>query len=120
MKDDISQQQKALIQTSYLYMSRGILRNSRLQFALHLVHKMFPKYITDEVCYFHNIMVERSMIKFTFQEWKLFLGSSAHLNKEDTGGIPLWIPDQHKTKVKMLLVKYVGFAVIAKTILFIF
>lgn len=88
MKDDIEQQQKTLIQILYQYMSRGILRSSRLEFALHVVHKMYPKQISNE-------------------EWKLFLGSATHLNRDDTGGIPLWIPDQNKTNAKMFQVTFI-------------
>lgn len=49
VQQDIEQQQRTLIQTLYQYMSRGMFRNFRLEFALHLVHKMYSKHITDEV-----------------------------------------------------------------------
>lgn len=52
IRDATDQQQKILIQTLYQYMSKGILRNWRVEFALHLVHKMYPNHITDEVCIF--------------------------------------------------------------------
>lgn len=83
-------------------MSRGILRNCRLEFALHVVHKMYPKQITHEVCSFNKSQSVPKMIDF--KEWKLFLGNAAHFNREDTGGIPLWIPDQYKTNAKMFQV----------------
>lgn len=67
-------------------MSRGLFRNSRLEFALHVVHKMYPKQINEE-------------------EWNLFLGNAAHLNREDMGSVPLWIPEQNRSNVKAFQVK---------------
>lgn len=66
-------------------MSRGIFKKDRMKFALHLVHKIYPKQIGD-------------------QEWNVFLGNAlSSLKREEE--ISPWIPDHSKQKIHTIQVR---------------
>lgn len=65
-------------------MSRGIFKKDRMKFALHLIHKVYPKQINE-------------------QEWNMFLGNAlSNLKREEE--IPPWIPDHSKQKIQTIQV----------------
>lgn len=54
-------------------MSRGIFKNDRMSFALHLIYKMFPQEIP-------------------VNEWNIFMGHSNAKNDAEISDLPSWIP----------------------------
>lgn len=48
-KQKFADSRRSLIQALYHFMGRGIFKSDRIKFVMHLVHKMFPEQIPDEV-----------------------------------------------------------------------
>ncbi|KAL1506398.1 hypothetical protein ABEB36_005769 [Hypothenemus hampei] len=71
-QEDANLQKNQLFKTVYNYMSRGMFKNTRLYFLLHLVYKTLPNAISQN-------------------EMSVFLGTSFS-NDVDSDNIPPWIP----------------------------
>lgn len=69
-------QKRHLLQTVYNYMSRGMFKNDRLSFFVHLVGRMYPNAIVSE---------EMSV----FLENTVYQRSSA----TEASDFPVWIPE---------------------------
>ncbi|XP_018579489.1 cytoplasmic dynein 2 heavy chain 1 [Anoplophora glabripennis] len=82
LENNLELQKKHLLDIVYQYISRGIFKNDRLKFLLHLVHKLYPKEIPDI-------------------EWTLFMGNIV-ADKNINEDIPPWIPKQCVLNVKNL------------------
>lgn len=82
LENNLELQKKHLLDIVYQYISRGIFKNDRLKFLLHLIHKLYPKEIPDI-------------------EWTLFLGNIV-ADKNVPEDIPPWIPKQCVLSVKNL------------------
>lgn len=75
-EDHAEIQKRHLLQTVYNYMSRGMFKNDRLSFFVHLVGRMYPNTIAN-------------------QEMSVFLENTIYqsLSATEASDLPAWIPE---------------------------
>lgn len=55
--------QRILVQNLYQFIGRGVLKEDRLMFLMHLVYRMFPNHITSKVSIFQIININNFLRK---------------------------------------------------------